>query len=410
MTHRPTGEPARPVRPHPADAALDGSPPRAADTDPAVLTALLRRQGWQRRGGAPGRYGRWAPPGPDTGTSLLVPVGRAFPDSEDLLAEALLALSRSGTPSAREILLALSVPSDEIRWWRDIPAGPGDAVAWTAAEQLRSAARRTLLSAALAARAGTGFHGARHRRPATAELDGVLVGPAQGGRTLTAFVPVTTGRPLVVCLFHALHAAREAVDHQRATGGTDAFATAVGAGVNHELTEALVALVRGTEGARVAVSWAPAAGVPEGCVAAAEPVEFSPGDLPVLIEAGRRYQRAEPSVTATVTVTGAVVRMHRSEPRGEGTVRLRVLAGPDVGHLRVTLSEEHYRIAGHAHLMGLPVRLRGRLLSRGGFRRLTGVQEVAPVQVDEAERDRLMKALQESADCFGEACGPACDD
>ncbi|MBT3165046.1 hypothetical protein HTV80_18320, partial [Streptomyces sp. Vc74B-19] len=110
MTHRPTGEPARPVRPHPADAALDGPPPRAADTDPAVLTALLRRQGWQRRGGAPGRYGRWAPPGPDTGTSLLVPVGRAFPDSEDLLAEALLALSRSGTPSAREILLALSVP------------------------------------------------------------------------------------------------------------------------------------------------------------------------------------------------------------------------------------------------------------------------------------------------------------
>ncbi|MEW1684531.1 hypothetical protein [Streptomyces sp. NPDC093594] len=408
MTHRPTGEPARPVRPHPADAALDGRPPEAADTDPAVLTALLRRHGWQRRGGAPGRYGRWAPPGPDTGTSLLVPVGRAFPDSEDLLAEALLALSRSGTPSAREILLALSVPSDEIRWWRDIPAGPGDAVAWTAEEQLRSAARRTLLSAALATHARTGFHGARHRRPAATALDGVLVGPAQGGRTLTAFVPVTTGRPLAVCLFHALHAAREAVDHRRATGGMDAFATAVGAGVNHELTEALVALVWGTEGARVAVSWAPAAGVPEGCVAAAEPVEFSPGDLPVLMEAGRRYECAEPSVT--VTVTGAVVRMYRPEPRGEGTVRLRVLAGAEVGHVRVTLGEEHYRIAGHAHLLGLPVRLRGRLRSRGGFRRLTGVQEVAPVQVDEAERDRLMKALQESADCLGEARGPACDD
>ncbi|EFL42405.1 conserved hypothetical protein [Streptomyces griseoflavus Tu4000] len=110
-------------------------------------------------------------------------------------------------------------------------------------------------------------------------------------------------------------------------------------------------------------------------------------------------------------ITGAVVRMHRSGPRGEGTVRLRVLAGAEVGRVRITLGEEDYRVAGHAHLVGLPVRVRGRLESRGGFRRLTGVQEVAPVQVDEAERDRLMKALQanaETAAFFGEACGPDC--
>ncbi len=160
-------------------------------------------------------------------------------------------------------------------------------------------------------------------------------GPPPDGRRLTAFVPVATGRPLAVCLFHALRAAREAVDHGRATGSMDAFTTAVGAGVSHELTEALVALVQGAEGARVGVDWAPAAGVPEGCVATAGPVEFSPGDLPVLLEAGRRYRRAEPSVT--VTVTGAVVRMYRARPRGDGLVRLRVLAGADVGHLRVTL-------------------------------------------------------------------------
>ncbi|UVT08782.1 hypothetical protein AY578_05400 [Streptomyces thermocarboxydus] len=400
MTHRPTGEPARPVRPHPADAFPDAPPPEASGADPAVLTALLRRHGWERRGGAPGRYGRWTPPGPGTGTSLLVPAGRTFPDSEDLLAEALDALSRSGTPSAREILLALAVPSDEIRWSRDLPTGPGDAVAWTAEEQLRTAARRTLLAAALAT--APARLPRRPPPPAAAALDGVLVGPAPDGRGLTAFVPVATGRPLAVCLFHALHAAREAVDHRRATGSMDAFATAVGAGVSHELTEALVALVRGAEGARVGVDWAPAAGVPEGC-AAAGPVAFTPGDLPVLLEAGRRYQRAEPSVT------GAVVRMYRSQPRGEGLVRLRVLAGAEVGHLRVTLGEEDYRIAGHAHLMGLPVRMRGRLAGRSGFRRLTEVRQVAPVQADEAERDRLLKVLQESADDFGEAFGPSCD-
>lgn len=409
MTHRPTGEPLRPVRPHPADAAHDDRLPEPADIDPAVLTALLHRHGWQRRGGAAGRYGRWTTPGPGTGTSLLVPADRAFPDSEDLLTEALLALSRSAEPSAREILLALAVPSDEIHWWRDIPAGPRGATAWTAEEQLRSAARRTLLAAALATRARAGFHGARHRRPAAAVLDTVLVGPAAGGRRLTALAPVTTGRSLAVRLHHALCATREAIDYRRATGGMDAFDTAVTAGVSHELTEALVTLVRGTEGARIAVAWAPAAGVPEGCAAAAEPVEFSPGDLPVLLEAGLRYRRAEPSVT--VRITGAVVRMHRSGHRGEGTVRLRVLAGAEVGHVRVALGEEDYRVAGHAHLVGLPVRVRGRLESRGGFRRLTDVDELAPVQVDEAERDRLMKALQanaETAAFFGEACGPDC--
>ncbi|CAL9573478.1 hypothetical protein SUDANB6_04919 [Streptomyces sp. enrichment culture] len=407
MTHRPLEEP---VRPHPADTAWDG--PGSADVDPAVLAALLHRHGWQRRGGAAGRYGRWTPPGPDgRGTSLLVPVSRAFPDSDDLLGEALHALSRSGTPGAREILLALARPSDEIRWWREVPTGPGDAAAWRVEEQLRTAARRMLLAAALATRARAGYHGARHRRAAAALSEGVLVGHASGGRRLTAFVPVAPGRPLAVRLHQALHAAREAVDYERATGGMDAFDGAVEAGVSHELTEALVALVRGTEGARVSVAWAPAAGVPEGCAPGAEPVEFSPGDLPVLREAGARYLRAEPSVP--VRITGTVVRMRRPGPYGAGTVRLRVLAGAEVPHVRMTLDEEAYRIAGHAHLVGLPVRVHGRLESRGGFRRLTGASGVAPVQVDDAERDRLMKALQgnqESLAFFGEACEEACEE
>ncbi|GLW46002.1 hypothetical protein Stsp02_16640 [Streptomyces sp. NBRC 14336] len=407
MTHRPVGEPLRPVRPHPADTGGWHRPPEPDQVDPAVLSALLHRHGWQRRGGATGRYGRWTPPGPGGGgTSLLVPESRAFPDSDDLLGEALLALARSGTPSAREVLICLAVPSDEIRWWRDVPTGPAGTTGWTADEHLRSAARQTLLAAALATRARAGYYGARHSRPATALLDTVQVGSPVAGRRLTAFVPVRTGRPLAVRLHQALYAAREAIDYRRATGAMDAFDGAVEAGVSRELTEALIALVRGTEGARVAVAWAPAAGVPEGCAATAEAVEFSPGDLPALREAGARYLRAEPSVP--VRITGAVVRMRRSGPRGEGTVRLRVLAGAEIPHIRLTLDEESYRIAGHAHLVGLPVRVDGRLESRGGFRRLTEVSGVAPVQVDEAERDRLMKSIQETAETmafFEEACG-----
>ncbi|NEA89713.1 hypothetical protein G3I53_27640, partial [Streptomyces sp. SID14436] len=47
MTHRPTGGPPHPVRPHPAEAAWHGRPPAPADTDPAVLAALLHRHGWR---------------------------------------------------------------------------------------------------------------------------------------------------------------------------------------------------------------------------------------------------------------------------------------------------------------------------------------------------------------------------
>jgi hypothetical protein len=405
MTHRPLEEPLRPVRPHPenAAAAVWNRPPEPGDVDPAVLSALLLRHGWQRRGGAAGRYGRWTPPGPGgSGISLLVPESRAFPDSDDLLGEALVALSRSGTPSAREVLIALAVPSDEIRWWRDVPTGPAGTAPWTVEEQLRTAARQMLLAAALATRARAGYYGARHRRAAAAMLENVLVGSAAGGRHLTAFAPVGTGRSLASRLHQALYAAREAIDYQRATGRMDAFDGAVEAGVSRELTEALVALVRGTEGARIAVEWAPAAGVPEDCATGVEPVEFSPGDLPALREAGARYLHEEPSVP--VRITGAVVRLRRSGPRGEGTVRLRVIAGAEVPHVRLTLDEEAYRIAGHAHLVGLPVRVHGRLESRGGFRKLTGAFGVVPVQVDDAERDRLMKSLQEDLDFFEEAC------
>lgn len=411
---------AAPGRPHPDEA--DGSwpsPPRADRVDPAVLSALLDRHGWQRCGGPPGRYGRWTPPGPTTtngrgAVSLLVPENRAYPDSADLLDEALTALVRIGTPAAREVLVALAVPSDEIRWWRDVPAGPGDtshpframgggAAGWRAEEKLRSAARRMLLAGALATRARAGYYGARHRGPAAALLREVLVGTAAAGRQLTGFVPVGTARPLAIRLHQALFAAREAVDYQRATGGMDAFDGAVAAGVSHELTESLIALVRGTQSARVAVTWSPAAGTPDGCAAATEPVEFSPGDLPALREASARYQRTEPAVP--VKITGSVVRMRRSGPCGEGTVRLRVLAGADVAQVRLTLDEEAYRIAGHAHLVGLPIQVQGSLQSRGGFRRLTGACEVAPVEVDEGERDRLLKSLQENLDFFEEACG-----
>ncbi|MER6389021.1 hypothetical protein ABT236_11110 [Streptomyces sp. NPDC001523] len=393
--YSPRPEPLTPPDP---TAYADATTPDPAKVDPAVLGALLHRHGWLRRGGAAGRYGRWAPPG-HPGTSLLVPESRTFPDCADLLDEALAALAHSGLPSAREVLFGLSVPSDEIRWEREFPEGtyPAQgAEAWPVQEQLRSAARQLLLAGALAAHARAGYYGARHRAQAERALDGVLVGPSPGGRRLAAYVPVDGGRGITARLHHALHAAREAVDYRRATGGMEAFDAAVEAGVSRELADALIALVRGSEGARIALAWAPAAGVPAGCAARPEAVEFSPGDLPVLREAAARYTRDEPAIP--VRLAGAVVRMRRSAAGGGGTVRLRVLSGAEVPYVRAALDEESYRVAGHAHLVGLPVRVSGRLQRRGGFRRLTDAVDVRPVPLDEVERDRLMKSLDEAFD------------
>lgn len=284
--------------------------------DPAVLTALLVRHGWERRGGAPGRYSRWTPPGSavrlqdagadagrptgnGTGTSLLVPEGRprrgrttdpGYADHTDLLGEALTALARSAAPSAREVLLALTVPGDEIRWRREVPR-IGDAVPWTTAEQLRAGARAMLLAAARAARQTAGYFGERHGPHAAGFLEQVLVGPVTGGHLLTAYAPVPEGRPATSTLLRALQAARDAVDFQRATGGMEAFDAAVDLGVCHELAEALVRLVRGTEGMEVALAWSPAAGPPGGFASRPEPVEFSPATC-------RPWRRRAPAICA----------------------------------------------------------------------------------------------------------------
>ncbi|MEU7568287.1 hypothetical protein AB0A99_20195 [Streptomyces fradiae] len=418
--HRPTGGPASTDPPGTHLAGLPGVAPRI---DPRVLTALLGRHGWHRTGGSGGLYTRWTPPGPAATPSLLVPTGLDLPDSHDLLAEALTALARTTVPSARAVLTALATPSDEIHWHRAPSATAGPAP-WAAQDRLRTAARRTLLAAARAAHGRTGSPhpaalpdrnlpdrdhaeapGAPPDRnlaetfpgralPGPSLLDHVLLATPPGDApALTAYLPVDPGRPVTERLHHALHATREAVDYQRATGRPDAFDTAVAAGAGRELTEALVALVHGTEGAAVALAWAPATGAPAGCAARPEPVEFTPGDLPALREAGARYRRARYSVPARVT--GTVVRLGRTGPRGPGTVRLRVLTGAVTTHLRATLDEDGYRTAVHAHLAGVPLRVHGRLEVRGGRHHLTGTHDVAAVHVDDAERDRLTKTLDE---------------
>ncbi|MEV7781709.1 hypothetical protein [Kitasatospora sp. NPDC088351] len=365
--------------------------PDPAAVDPAVLATLLARHGWVRRGGPSARYGRWTPPGDtDPGTSLLVPAGDGFDDAVDLLADAVTALSRSRSPSARSILLALAVPGDELRWRRELP-GPAGAAPWDGAERLQRAARAMLVAGAKAGRTRAAYFGARLDAWAGDFLDRVLV--VENGAGLTAYAPAPEGRAAVTTLVRALEALRDAVDYRRVSGGPEAFENAVQAGVSRELVQSVEELVRGATAAQLTVSWSAAAGTPGGFGDRRIALEFSPGDLPALEEAAELLERIEPAVA--VTVVGIVVRLKRSDPAGPGTVRLRVLGGAEVTEVRIRLGDAAYRLAAEAHLAGTPVRVSGRLERRGGFRRLAHPRGLEPCGLEEAERERLLKTLGE---------------
>ncbi|MFF7989376.1 hypothetical protein ACFZDG_06195 [Kitasatospora xanthocidica] len=378
-----------------------GEPARAlpdpATVDPAVLATLLARHGWVRRGGPAARYGRWTPPDGEPGTSLLVPAGEGFDDAVELLTDAVTALSRSRTPSARSILLALAVPGDELRWRRE-PPGPAEATPWDDAERLRQAARGMLAAGAKAARTRAAYFGARLDGPAGDFLDRVLV--VEQGAALTAYTPAPEGRAAVTTLVRALEALRDAVDYRRVSGGPEAFENAVQAGVSRELVQSVEELVRGTTAARLTVAWSPAAGTPGGFGDRRIVLDFSPGDLPALTEAAELLERIEPAVA--VTVVGVVTRLKRADPAGPGSVRLRVLGGAEVRELKLRLPDPDYRLAAEAHLAGLPVRVSGRLERHGGFRRLTRPHGLELCGWEEGDRERLLKSLGEGVRERGE--------
>lgn len=296
----------------------DGAPPLPdpASVDPAVLATLLARHGWVRRGGPSARYGRWTPPDDaDPGTSLLVPAGDGFDDAVELLADAVTALSHSRSPSARSILLALTVPGDELQWRRELP-GPAGTAPWDDAERLQRAARAMLAAGAKAGRTRAAYFGARLDAWAGDFLEHVLV-VEQGlvvdnGGGLTAYTPAPEGRAAVTTLVRALEALRDAVDYRRVSGGPEAFENAVQAGVSRELVQSVEELVRGATAGRLSVAWSAAAGTPGGFGDRRIALEFSPGDLPALEEAAALLERIEPAVA--VTVVGMVVRLKRADP------------------------------------------------------------------------------------------------
>ncbi|WP_369201436.1 hypothetical protein [Streptomyces sp. PU-14G] len=304
--------------------------------------------------------------------------------------------------------MRVAADDDEVHCGRELPASNA-AATWRARQKLGTAARAMLRATALAAHRRAGYHGARGERRADALVARARFDEGSGaqdaGCRLTALLPPPgpSGPRAAVVLGRALRAAVDAARGYRATGGLEHFDAAVAHGCCAELTESLCQLLRGTEGVHIRLGWSCTAGTPDGWEPRPEPFRFAPHDLPALEEAGRHYVRTEPSVP--VRVTGTVVRLRRAGPDGPGSVRMDVLAGAEVTQVRARLDEEDYRLAVHAHLAGLPLRIRGLLESRGGFRRVSGVRDVAPVPVPEPARERLLKRLRGDLDAFERGLG-----
>ncbi len=327
---------------HPREDLPWHRPPRPADVDPPCSAPCCTGTAWQ----APRARARPVRP-LDPARSGARPDQPARPREPRLPRqrrpahdEALDALTRCPTPSARGVLISLAVPSDEIRWWRDTPGGPAGA----APGRRRPPARRRPADAAPPPRSP-------HARvpattaPATAvplapSLADVLVGPAAGAAPLTAFAPVPHRPPPRRPPPPRPHAAREAIDYRRATGGMDAFDGAIEAGVSRELTEALSALVRAARAPHVAVSSAPGARHPRRLrplrrprrVLTRRPARAPARPAPATCVPDPPYRSRSPAPSSACAAPGPPARAPSAC----------VLAGADVPHLRVTLDEEDY--------------------------------------------------------------------
>ena len=405
MTHRPARRataagpaaprrsPLEPIRPSPKRSTPPSSAPCCAGTagsgagEPPDATAAGPHRG--PAAAAPACSCPRAGPSPTATTCSARPSSRS---------------PAAARPSAREVLVGLAVPSDEIRWWRDVPTGPAGAASWTVEEQLRAAARQMLLAGALATRARAGYYGARHRRTA-ARLPGERPGrrrpPADAASPRSC--PSRTGRPLAVRLHQALYAAREAIDYQRATGGMDAF-DARRRGGRQPRADGGPGRPGARHGGRADRRRVVARrGGPRGLrgprrtrrVLARRPARAARGRRPLsargAVRAGPDHRHRGPDAQV-----GAARRGRRT---AAGAGRRRGPARPDDPG-RGGVPDRRATPTWSACRCGCTAGWRAAAASGGS----TDASGVVPVQVDEAERDRLMKSLQENLDFFEEAC------
>ncbi|MFC4534603.1 hypothetical protein [Sphaerisporangium dianthi] len=365
--------------------------------DSADLISLLAVAGWDKQGGRSHIYERWAVREDDELLSVLVPLDRTRDDYIDLLEEALSSLERSRLAGAQRVVSRLRAPGDEVQWQKE-PHVVRGLIPWLHGEAMIASAKQILVAAAKAARHPSAYHGQREWKFAREYLEKVLMGQTQvGSYVVTAYTPVgqiretegasreiesslsgtTTGRDVMERLTSSLIATRESVDHFTSTGSLSGFDAGIVHGISCELTRALSALVKDSDGARVSVIWSPV-GRPPALSGSTWKMDFIPDDLPALERASSRLATTEPR--RTVVIVGTVTNLSRPRLGQHGTIILNVIYGVAVSRVRVRLSRADYEHAISAHKEGDLLRITGTLEKEGNNYWLYDPTELGPVE------------------------------
>lgn len=285
-------------------------------------------------------------------------------------------------------------------------------VPWSTGEGHVIAATKMLEAAAKAERSKAPYFGNRHWPAARAYLDAVHMGQTEpGSYVLIAFspvhelqvmeipipelAPVPTGRAVTETLWTALESTAEAIEHFNSAGSLSGFEHAVQTGASYELSQALIGLLQGSDGADVAIDWSSSTEL----VRPSSKVAFEPSDVNALQQASSRFARTEPA--SQVTVTGTVTLLDRPRPGTPGVIRLSVLDGSPARKIRVRIPEEVYDLAIQAHREGLAVRMRGRQEREGSLYWLYEPSDIELVQLPPGIQAELEATLFDELDDEG---------
>ncbi|BBC35430.1 hypothetical protein SGFS_067240 [Streptomyces graminofaciens] len=354
------------------------------------LALALQNNGWQKYGGQENLYSRWRPisEGGERVRGVLLPQDAETEDYFELLSQAVAQAWKMGDGDIRSLLeraATLHSLGDEVKFHKETRSQRGT-IPWTAGEDLHAGAQKSMVVGAKTRKSKAAYFGNANYFLAKSFLDSVLMGQTEvGSYVITAYVPPEevyterkinpgetmpllgrhTGREITLGMVDALSAARESVDHFKASGSTHGFVENVRRGFCYELTQAVRALIRDSDGAEIEVELNSAEDLLRGEPAQRHRLEFSPSDYSALETAGNIF--AATAAAEYVTVLGAVTQLERPKPGEPGVVRLDVFSGSRAKKMRVRLKVEDYDLAVDAHRNNLALRIRGRQEVEGRY-------------------------------------------
>ncbi|MGW5610182.1 hypothetical protein ACWEWI_29665 [Streptomyces sp. NPDC003753] len=354
------------------------------------LALALQSSGWQKYGGQDNLYSRWRPVAQngERVRGLLLPQDTETDDYFELLSQAVAQAWKSGDRRIQSILeraATLHSLGDEVKFHKETQTRRGT-IPWTAGEDLHAGAQKSMVVGAKTRKSKAAYFGNANSFLAKSFLDSVLMGQTEvGSYVITAYVPPEevyterkinpgetiplvgrhTGREITLGMVDALSAARESVDHFNASGSTYGFVENVRRGFCYELTQAVRALLRDSEGAEIEVEINSVEDLFTGAPAQRHKLEFFPSDYPALETAGNVF--ASTAAAEYVTVLGAVTQLERPKPGEPGVVRLDVFGGSRAKKMRVRLKVEDYDLAVDAHRNNLALRISGRQEVEGRY-------------------------------------------